>query len=187
MDGKLIILSAPSGAGKTSIVRHLLEQGLPLSFSISATNRPPRENEKEGEDYYFLLLENFKSKIENEEFLEWEEVYPDRFYGTLKSELERIWRKGKHVVFDIDVIGGLNIKKQFGDKALAIFIKPPNADCLRERLEGRGTETEESLNERIAKAEFELSFEDQFDIVVINDHLKVAQEEVVNIVKDFIG
>ncbi|MDL2327016.1 guanylate kinase [Bacteroidales bacterium OttesenSCG-928-A14] len=186
MDGKLIILSAPSGAGKTTIVKYLLAQGLPIAFSISATNRLPRDKEKEGVDYYFLSTNDFRDRVENGDFLEWEEVYPGRYYGTLKSEVERIWATGKHVVFDIDVLGGLNIKRQFGNQALAIFITPPNVECLRSRLQTRGTEDEASLNERIAKAEFELSFENQFDVAVVNDCLEEAREKVVDIVKDFI-
>ncbi|MDR2978928.1 MAG: guanylate kinase [Bacteroidales bacterium] len=186
MDRKLIILSAPSGTGKTSIMKHVLGQGLSLSFSISATNRLPRGNEKNGRDYYFLSTAEFKEKVVCGEFLEWEEVYPGRFYGTLRSEVSRIWADGKSVVFDIDVLGGLNIKEQFGEQALAIFIKPPSMESLRERLEIRGTETEESLKERLAKAEFELSFEDRFDVTVVNERLEKAQQEVVAIVKNFI-
>lgn len=186
MDGKLIILSAPSGTGKTSIMKYVLEQGLPLSFSISATNRAPRENEKNGRDYYFLSTAEFEEKVACGEFLEWEEVYSGRFYGTLRSEVLRIRANGKSVVFDIDVLGGLNIKEQFGEQALSIFIKPPSVESLRERLQIRGTETAKSLEERLAKAKFELSFEDRFDVVVVNEHLEEAQQEVVAIVKNFI-
>lgn len=186
MPGKLIIISAPSGAGKTSIVKYLLQQNLPLAFSISATSRPKRENEIDKKDYYFLSEEEFKQKIEENAFLEWEEVYPNRFYGTLKSEVERIWSIGKHVVFDIDVLGGLNIEKQFGEKALSIFIKPPTHQDLIDRLTARGTECEETLKERLSKADFELSFENQFDKVVINDDLLEAQQEVTALVKEFI-
>lgn len=186
MEGKLIIISAPSGAGKTSIVKWLLEQEFPLSFSISATSRPKRVNEKDKRDYYFLSEEIFKQKIKEDAFLEWEEVYPGRYYGTLKSEVTRIWNTGHHVVFDIDVLGGLNIKRQFEDKALSIFIKPPSYDCLAQRLAIRGTEDENSLKERLSKAEFELSHESQFDKIVINDDLQKARQEVLTLVRDFI-
>lgn len=186
MEGKLIILSAPSGAGKTSIVKYLLLQELPVSFSISATSRPKRHNEEHCRDYYFLSVEEFKQKIEKKEFLEWEEVYPNRFYGTLRSEVERIWKTGKHVVLDLDVLGGLNVKKEYGEMALALFIKPPDLETLEQRLTLRGTEDIESLKQRIAKAEFELSYEKQFDKVIINDDLEKAQQEVLDIVRDFI-
>jgi guanylate kinase len=158
MDGKLIIISAPSGAGKTSIVKHLLDQDFPLAFSVSATSRPKRTNETDKKDYYFLTVEDFKKKIDSRAFLEWQEVYPNQFYGTLKSEVDRIWKSGYHVIFDVDVLGGLNIKKQFGDRALAIFIKPPTIDCLKKRLASRGTENADSLKQRMEKAEYELSF-----------------------------
>lgn len=187
LDGKLIIVSAPSGAGKTTIVRHLLSQQLPLAFSISATSRKPRPNETNGQDYYFLTAKAFRKKIEKGDFLEWEEVYPGTYYGTLKSELQRIWKMGKTVVFDVDVIGGLNIKKIFGDKALAIFIQPPSVDVLRTRLKLRSTESEEKLAERIAKAEYELSFAPRFDKIIINDDLPTALQEAQDLVTFFIN
>ena len=187
MKGKLIIISAPSGAGKTTIVRHLLAQNLPLSFSISATSRPKREQEQDKKDYYFLSADEFRERAENGDFLEWEEVYHNQFYGTLKSEIDRIWATGHHVVFDIDVLGGVNLKKQFQEQALSIFIKPPSHECLVERLKGRGTESAESLQKRVAKAEFELGYESQFDKVVVNDILEEAQAEVIDLVQQFIS
>jgi len=187
MNGKLIIISAPSGAGKTSIVKHLLDQNFPLAFSVSATSRPKRTNETDKIDYYFLSVEDFKKKIDSEEFLEWQEVYPNQFYGTLKSEVERIWKTGHHVIFDVDVLGGLNIKKQFGERALAIFIKPPTLESLKERLASRGTENYHSLKQRMEKAEYELSFENRFDKIVINENLADAQQEVMRLMKDFLS
>lgn len=186
MSGKLIIVSAPSGAGKTSIVKHLLKEQPNLAFSISATSRAKREGERDGKDYYFLTIDDFKRKLDNDEFLEWQEVYHNQFYGTLKSEIERIWNEGKHVIFDVDVLGGLNLKKIFGDKALAVFIQPPTIEALKERLCGRGTEDEASLKKRLDKAEYELSFADQFDTVIVNDILKTAQEEAVTKVNTFL-
>jgi len=186
MQKKLIILSAPSGSGKTSIVKHLLEQHLPLAFSVSATNRTKREGERENVDYYFITSEDFKKKIEENAFVEWEEVYQGCFYGTLKSEIERIWAEGKTVVLDMDVVGGLNVKKIYDSQALAVFIKPPNMETLAERLKGRGTENESSLQQRINKANFELSFAGQFDVIVVNDRLEDACQEVLDIVSDFI-
>lgn len=187
MDGKIIIISAPSGAGKTTIVKHLLDRNLPLAFSVSATNRPRRANETDAKDYYFLTDKEFKDKIKKSEFLEWQEVYPNKFYGTLKSEVERVWQSGCHLIFDVDVLGGLNIKKQFGEKALAIFIKPPTFECLEQRLASRGTEDSVSLKQRIAKAEYELSFEDQFDKTIVNDNLKDAELEVFQLMSDFLS
>ena len=186
MSGKLIIVSAPSGAGKTSIVKHLLKEQPNLAFSISATSRAKREGERDGKDYYFLTIDDFKRKLDNDEFLEWQEVYHNQFYGTLKSEIERIWNEGKHVIFDVDVLGGLNLKKIFGDTALAVFIQPPTIEALKERLCGRGTEDEASLKKRLDKAEYELSFADQFDTVIVNDILKTAQEEAVTKVNTFL-
>lgn len=183
---KLIIVSAPSGAGKTTIVRHLLSLPLPLAFSVSATSRAPRTGEVNGRDYYFLSTEAFRQKIEAGEFLEWEEVYPGTYYGTLKSEVERIWNDGKSVVFDVDVVGGLNIKKAYGDKALAIFIQPPSVEVLRQRLRNRSTESEEKIATRIAKAEYELSFAPQFDLVLINNILEEALTEAERVVKNFL-
>lgn len=187
MQGKLIIVSAPSGAGKTSIVKYLLENIPQLAFSISATSRSKRENEQDGKDYYFLSANDFKQKLADNEFLEWQEVYPNQFYGTLKSEVERLWNEGKHVIFDVDVLGGLNIKKAFGKQALAVFIQPPTVEALRERLSGRGTENPESLKKRLDKAEYELSFAPQFDTVIINDVLTAAQKEAVQKISDFLA
>lgn len=186
MKGKVIIVSAPSGAGKTSIVRHLLEQVPSLKFSISATTRPKRDYEIDGKDYYFLTPEQFKERLANDEFLEWQEVYADQFYGSLKSEVERIWSNGQAVIFDVDVLGGLNIKKFYGDEALSVFIEPPTMEELENRLKNRGTETDASLKKRLAKAEYELSFARQFDKIVLNDDLKTAQQEMIDLVQDFL-
>ncbi len=186
MNGKLIIFSAPSGTGKTTIVKQLLQIGLPISFSISATSRAMRQGEIDGVDYYFFSPQDFKQKIDQQEFLEWEEVYKNQYYGTLKSELYRIWSKNMHVIFDVDVVGGLNIKKQFQDKALSVFIMPPSLEELKNRLQSRGTETEESLQKRLQKAEQELSFAPKFDKVVLNDNLEQAVEQTYNLVKKFI-
>lgn len=187
MAGKLIILSAPSGAGKSTLVHHLLNSNLNLEFSVSATSRAPRLNEKEGVDYYFLTPEEFKQKIANGEFLEYEEVYPDCFYGTLRSEIDRITQKDKNVIFDVDVKGGLNIKRQFGDQALAIFIAPPNMEALKERLLKRGTETPKMIQKRIEKAAYEMSFAPQFDKIIINDDLEKAKKEIEETVRDFLN
>ncbi|HOV84401.1 MAG TPA: guanylate kinase [Paludibacteraceae bacterium] len=187
MAGKLIILSAPSGAGKSTLVHHLLNSNLNLEFSISATSRAPRVTEKDGIDYYFLSPEEFKQKIANNEFLEYEEVYPDCFYGTLRSEVDRITKKGKNVIFDVDVKGGLNIKRQFGDQALAIFVAPPNMEALKERLLKRGTETHEMIQKRIEKAAYEMSFAPQFDKIIINDDLEKAKKEIEETVRDFLN
>ena len=184
---KVVIFSAPSGAGKTSLVRHLLDQGLPLEFSVSACSRSPRVNEQDGKDYHFLSLKDFKEKIATDAFLEWEEVYEDMFYGTLKSEVERIWENGKVVIFDVDVVGGINIKKHFGEQALAVFITPPSIDELKNRLQGRGTETTESLQKRLAKAEAEIAQQDAFDIVIVNDDLDTACQRVIKKVNDFLN
>lgn len=186
--GKLIVFSAPSGSGKTTIVKHLLaETDLPLDFSISAASREPRTGEIDGKDYYFLSADDFKSKVTSDSFLEWEEVYKDNFYGTLKSEITRIWKEGKHVVFDIDVIGGLNIKKQFPKETLAIFVKPPSIEEMERRLRGRGTETEEKINMRVAKAEEEIGFSEKFDTILINDDLSVAKTDAYQLVSEFIN
>jgi len=187
MEGKLIIFSAPSGAGKTTIVRHLL--GLhadKLEFSISATTRDLRGNEVDGKDYYFISKEEFLHKIAKHQFIEFEEVYSGTFYGTLKSEIERIWATGKSVIFDLDVVGGLRLKSKFPKKALAIFVNPPSLDVLKERLRGRGTDTEEKLQERFAKAELELSYADKFDAVLNNFDLNTACKEAEELVLDFI-
>lgn len=186
MKGKLIIFSAPSGAGKTTIVRQLLGKDLNLEFSVSATCRAPRPNELHGRDYYFLTLEEFKTRVAAGDFLEWEEVYNGICYGTLKSEVDRICDAGKNVIFDVDVVGGLNIKKQFGEQALAIFVQPPSVNELRTRLKNRSTETEEKIAMRIAKAEHELSFAPQFDVVVVNDTLENAVIEAEKLVRNFI-
>ena len=187
MTGKLIIFSAPSGAGKTTIVRHLLKVFPELEFSISACSRAMRKNETQGVDYYFLSVEDFKQKIENDEFVEWEEVYPNNFYGTLKSEIVRIWKKGKLVIFDIDVHGSLNLKKQFGDNSLAIFVMPPSIQHLEERLKSRETETPENIAKRVNKAELELQTATQFDKIILNDNLEHAFEEAEKLVGEFIN
>ncbi|MAO08010.1 MAG: guanylate kinase [Alteromonas sp.] len=186
--GKLIVFSAPSGSGKTTIVRHLLnEKDLNLEFSISATSREPRGAEKDGVDYYFISTEDFKKHIKNEDFLEWEEVYRDNFYGTLKKEVERIWAEGKNVIFDIDVVGGLRIKKKFPDKTLAVFVKPPSVDELKIRLKKRQTETEERINMRIAKASIEMATAPQFDHIIVNDRLDNALKEAEDLVRQHIS
>ena len=178
MAGKAIIFSAPSGSGKTTIVRHLLEKNPDLGFSISASTRDKRgRTEAHGKDYYFLTPEEFKKKIDNKEFVEWEEVYEGNFYGTLKSEVDRIWKNGKNVIFDVDVKGGINLKNYFGDKALAIFVKVPSLDVLKERLNDRGTESEESLSRRLFKANFEMTFQDKFDKVLINEDLEHSLQQ----------
>jgi guanylate kinase len=186
-EGKCIIFSAPSGAGKTTIVKHLLEQNLPLQFSISACSRDVRGDEVDGKDYYFLGIEGFKKQIDAKAFLEWEEVYPDNFYGTLRSEIERIWSQGKHVLFDLDVVGGLNLKKQFGAKALSIFIQPPSFEELEERLRTRQTETEEKIMMRMGKAGQELKSAKLFDVVILNDDLIEACNKAIKVVNIFIG
>ncbi|MDR2121795.1 MAG: guanylate kinase [Flavobacteriaceae bacterium] len=185
-EGKLIIFSAPSGAGKTTIVKYLLSVIPEISFSVSCTTRPKRENEIEGKDYYFLTEEEFKTKIKNREFIEYEEVYEGRFYGTLHSEIERLWSQGRHVVFDIDVKGGLNLKNQFRDRALAVFIAPPSLKDLEERLKNRNTESEETLKIRIQKADKEFSYAKDFDAVVINDNLEKAKTRAENLVRSFL-
>lgn len=186
--GKLIVFSAPSGSGKTTIVRFLLAQEeLKLDFSISATSRPAREDEVHGRDYYFLSMEDFKHKIKNEEFLEWEEVYRDNFYGTLKSEIERIWAHGKNVIFDIDVVGGLDIKQIYPKQTLAVFVKPPSIEELKIRLKKRKTESDDKINMRIAKASIELATAPQFDHIIINNNLGVALNEAHSLVSSFIG
>ena len=187
MAGKLIIFSAPSGSGKSTIINYLLTQGLNLAFSISATSRPPRGTEQHGVEYYFLSPEEFKQRIANNEFLEYEEVYADRFYGTLKAPIERQLEEGYNVVFDVDVVGGCNIKKYYGERALSIFIQPPSVEELRKRLVGRGTDTPEVIESRIAKAEFELGFADKFDIVIVNDDLEKAKEDTLTTLKKFLG
>lgn len=183
---KAVIFSAPSGAGKTTIVHHLLDIFDELAFSISACSRPRRHNERKGKDYHFLSIAAFKAKIANNEFVEWEEVYKDNFYGTLIAEVERIWAEGKTVIFDVDVVGGLNLKKYFGDNALSIFVKPPSIQHLEDRLRTRETETEASIGRRIGKAEQELKTANQFDYVLLNDKLDVAFEEAEEVLKIFL-
>ena len=185
MKGKLIIFSAPSGSGKTTIVKHLLKQDLGLAFSISATSRSPRENEKDGKDYYFLTPEEFKKKIAEGAFLEWEEVYNEQYYGTLHSEVERLRSAGKHVLFDIDVEGGVNLKKVYKGEALSIFVKPPSLAIMEERLKKRGTDSEEQLIKRIAKAKHELTYADMFDVILVNDQLDNALKEAEDLVQTF--
>ena len=186
--GKLIIFSAPSGSGKTTIVRYLLDQPeLNLAFSVSATSRPRRGKERHGEHYYFMSVSEFKQHIKNEDFLEWEEVYRDNFYGTLKSEVERIWAQGKNVIFDIDVVGGLRIKKKFPQETLAVFVKPPSVDELKIRLKKRSTESDDKINMRIAKASVELATAPQFDKIIKNYELEVALKEAHQLVAEFVG
>lgn len=184
---KLIIFSAPSGSGKSTIINYLLEQNLGLEFSISATSRQPRGEEKSGVEYYFLSNDEFEKQIVNDDFVEYEEVYSGCYYGTLRSEIERISSQGKIVVFDVDVVGGLNLKKKFGADALALFIAPPSIQSLRERLINRQTDTPEMIDKRVGKAEYEMSFAPQFDKVVINDNLIKAQKEAEQIIQDFIN
>ncbi len=186
--GKLIIFSAPSGSGKTTIVKHLLAQPeLNLAFSISATSRPRRGKERHGEHYYFMSISEFKKHIKNEDFMEWEEVYRDNFYGTLNSEVERLWAEGKNVIFDIDVVGGLRIKHKFPDKTLAVFVKPPSVDELKIRLKKRSTESDDKINMRIAKASVEMATAPQFDTVIKNYDLETALNEAHQLVADFLG
>ncbi len=184
--GKMVIFSAPSGAGKTTIVKRLLKHALNLEFSISACTRGKRMKEIDGKDYYFLTVNNFKEKIRNNDFIEWEEVYPDHFYGTLKSEVYRIWEKGKHVIFDVDVVGGLNIKKQFGTQALSLFVEPPSIEELKKRLINRSEDSEENIQKRVAKAEQEMTYAEQFDIVIINKNIDVATNEAITVVSNFL-
>lgn len=186
--GKAVIFSAPSGAGKTTIVRHLLgHPELNLAFSISATTRPPRGTEQDGVDYYFLTVEAFKARIDSGAFLEWEEVYPGKFYGTLHAELERLWAAGKTVVFDVDVVGGANLRRLLGDSALAVFIQPPSLEVLRQRLERRGTDAPERIEERLAKAQWELEQHVHFDKVLINEALAPAQAQALEWLKAYTG
>jgi len=185
--GKLIVISAPSGAGKTSIVHQLLKDIPELSFSVSASSRERRENELHGKDYYFLGVEGFQQKIKEDAFLEWEQVYENQYYGTLKSEIERIWSEGKTVIFDVDVVGGLNIKKQYPKKCLSIFIMPPSVEVLAERLIGRGSESDESVKKRLDKAEEEISKNKQFDTIILNDNFEIACEQTKEIITNFIN
>ncbi|HEX8545887.1 MAG TPA: guanylate kinase [Cytophagaceae bacterium] len=188
MRGKCIIFSAPSGSGKTTIVKYLLKHNNNLGFSISACTRDKRgRNEENGKDYYFLTPEVFKEKIDKDEFIEWEEVYQGAFYGTLKSEIDRIWESGKHVIFDVDVNGGLNLKKYFGERALAIFVKCPSMEVLEQRLRSRNTDTEESISTRLFKVNFEMSFESKFDVTLVNNNLEEALVQAQKLMDDFIN
>ena len=184
--GKLIIFSAPSGSGKTTLVRHVMGLIDSLSFSISACSRKKRPKEVDGKDYYFISADEFRKKIENNEFVEWEEVYPDHYYGSLYTEIERLRNQNKHIVFDVDVVGGLNIKKIYGEEALAIFVKPPSFGVLRERLYNRASDSKEKIEMRLSKAIEELGHEDGFDVTIINDDLDLAQRETYRTVHDFI-
>ncbi len=186
-EGKIIIFSAPSGAGKTTIVRHLLSTDHNFNFSVSATSRKPRGSEVDGVDYYFMTAEAFKTKIANDEFLEWQEVYPDNFYGSLKSEVERILGSGKNILFDVDVVGGSNIKKYYGDRALAFFIQPPSITELEKRLIARSTDDKEVIRKRVEKAEREMAYAPQFDVIIINDTLEHALQEAEEKVKEFLA
>ena len=186
MAGKLIIFSAPSGSGKSTIINYLLGQKLNLAFSISATSRPPRGMERNGVEYFFLSPEEFKQRIANNEFLEYEEVYENRFYGTLKSQVEKQLSEGQNVVFDVDVVGGCNIKKFYADRALSVFIQPPSVEELRRRLNGRGTDAPEVIESRIAKAEYELGFAPRFDVVITNDNLEQAEKEALDVISKFL-
>ena len=185
--GKLIIFSAPSGSGKSTIINYLLKQNLNLAFSISATSRPPRGTEQHGVEYFFLSPEEFKQRIANDEFLEYEEVYTDRFYGTLKEQVEKQSAAGQNVIFDVDVLGGCNIKKFYGERALSVFIQPPSVEELRNRLNGRGTDAPEVIESRIARAEYELGFADKFDVVIVNNDLEKAQKEAFEVIHNFLN
>lgn len=187
MTGKLIIFSAPSGSGKSTIINYLLTQNLNLAFSISATSRPPRGTEQNGVEYFFLTPEEFKQRIADNEFLEYEEVYKDRFYGTLKSQVEKQLAEGQNIIFDVDVVGGCNIKQYYGERALSVFIQPPSIEELRKRLNGRGTDSPEVIESRIAKAEFELGYAPRFDIVIVNDDLEKAKAEALKVITEFLN
>ena len=188
MAGKLIIISAPSGSGKSSVISQIIgDKDLKLEFSISATTRAPRGGEIDGKDYYFLSLDDFKKKIDAGEFAEYEEVYEGRFYGTLKSEINRINNKGKNVILDVDVKGGMNVRKMYGEQALSLFIMPPSIDVLRKRLTSRATDAQEEIERRVNKAAYELTFAEHFDRVIVNDVLEIAVEEARNLIKDFVN
>ena len=186
MTGKMIIISAPSGSGKTTIVKRILASDLKLKFSVSACSRKPRPNETDGKDYYFLSVDTFRKKIKDNAFIEWEEVYENNYYGTLKSEVNRIWESGYHVIFDVDVKGGLNIKRQYPDVSLAIFIQAPSVEELEKRLRNRSTDDEETIRKRLAKAKYEMSFAPQFDIIIVNDDLERAVDETYQVIKKFL-
>ncbi len=186
MSGKLVIFSAPSGSGKSTIINYLLNQGLRLKFSISATSRAPRGEEQDGREYYFLSPGEFRRRIEAGDFLEYEEVYKDKYYGTLKSEVERILASGDNVIFDVDVVGGCNIKQFYGSRALSVFIQPPSIDELRRRLESRGTDAPDVIESRLAKAQYELSFSPRFDVVIVNDDLARAEAEALRCIQNFL-
>ncbi len=187
MEGKVIIFSAPSGAGKTTIAKEILTSFDTIDFSISATSREMRKGERDGVDYYFLSPDEFRKKIDNNEFLEWQEVYPGSFYGTLYAEVQRIWDEGKHVMFDVDTLGGMNIKSIYMEKALSIFISPPSINALEERLRKRSTETEEGLQKRMSRAAFELSYAEKFDKIIVNENLQIAIEETKTVIRNFIN
>lgn len=184
---KVIIFSAPSGSGKTTLVKHLLTCNLGLEFSISATSRQPRGNEKDGKDYYFLSEDEFRERVLNGDFIEWEEVYSGSMYGTLRSEVERIWNKGCSVIFDMDVVGGLNLKSLYADKALAVFVKPPSIEILESRLRGRKTDSEDKIRQRLAKARKELGRADRFDHILLNNDLETAKKEAESLIRLFLG
>lgn len=186
MTGKLILFSAPSGSGKSTIINYLMQQGLGLHFSISATSRPPRGQERNGVEYFFLSPEEFRERIARNEFLEYVEVYEGRFYGTLKSQVDAQLSRGEHVVADVDVVGASRIKAVYGDRALTVFVQPPSVDELRRRLEGRGTDSPEVINDRIARAEYELTFAPQFDVVIVNDRLEQAQADALAAIRRFL-
>ena len=186
MEPKMIIISAPSGAGKTTLVKHLLSVRIDLEFSISACSRSKRDDELDGRDYYFLTQEEFRKKIDNHEFIEWEEVYPGSFYGTLRSEVYRIWDAGRHVIFDVDVVGGLNIRKQFADKALAIFVQPPSVEVLEQRIRKRQSDSEKKIQERVKKAAWEMQFASGFDKIVVNNEISIAKTELLSLVNGFL-
>lgn len=187
MTGKLIVVSAPSGSGKTSIVKQILKSDLNIEFSVSACSRAPRTGEIHGKDYYFLSVEDFRNKISRNEFIEWEEVYPGSFYGTLKSEADRIWASGNHIIFDVDVVGGLNIKEQFNDRCLALFIQAPGIDELEQRLRGRGTDDDETIKKRVSKASHELKYAPRFDKIIVNRDLDAAVKETYESIKNFLN
>ena len=187
MNGKLIVVSAPSGSGKTSIVKRIINAGLNIEFSVSACSRKPRTGEINGRDYYFMPAEEFRNKITRNEFIEWEEVYHGSYYGTLKSEVERIWEKGNHVIFDVDVVGGLNIKRQFPDSCLALFIQAPDIKELEKRLRGRATDDEDTIKKRLEKAGREMAYAPRFDKIIVNRDLDVAAEETYEAIKNFLN